>query len=290
MQGIININKPKGISSFDVIRKLRKILHIKKIGHTGTLDPLATGVLIICVGQSTKLVSDIESLNKTYVVDFELGIRTDTYDIEGQVIANQSKINVSEIELKKILDTFLGETYQTPPMYSAIKINGKKLYELARKGIEVERKKRKIFVEYYEILNFDGKKARVRLKVSKGTYIRSIVDDIGLKLKTYAVMTELVREKVGENIDIQESYSLGEIEKMVHTENYNFLTLPQDFFKYPMLDIGEDNKKLTLFKNGNTVKILKNQKDGVHSIYSQNKFIGFGTIKDKIYLKGYKIF
>ena len=137
MEGIILVNKPKGISSFDVIRKLKKILKTKKIGHTGTLDPLATGLMLICVGKATKLASDLEAKNKVYLADFEIGYATDTYDIEGKRIA-ENLIDVLKDNLELSLKKFIGDIKQVPPMYSAIKIDGNKLYHLARKGIEIE--------------------------------------------------------------------------------------------------------------------------------------------------------
>lgn len=160
MNGIINVNKPKGITSFDVIRKLRKILSLRKIGHTGTLDPLAEGVLLVCVGKATKLAQDIEAHSKEYVAEFELGYKTDTYDIEGTVIDKVENFSVTKEKLLEVINTFLGNIKQIPPMYSAIKVNGQKLYDLARKGETIEREARNIFIESIELLEFDGKKQR----------------------------------------------------------------------------------------------------------------------------------
>lgn len=146
MNGIININKPQGITSFDVIRKLRKILSIRKIGHTGTLDPLATGVLIVCVGKATKLVQDIEKKEKEYIAEFDLGYKTDTYDIQGKTLDKVDNFSVTKEELETVLKNYIGDIKQVPPMYSAIKINGKKLYELARRGETIERAARDISI------------------------------------------------------------------------------------------------------------------------------------------------
>jgi len=197
LEGIILVNKPKGISSFDVIRKLKKILKTKKIGHTGTLDPLATGLMLICVGKATKLASDLEAKNKVYLADFEIGYATDTYDIEGKRIA-ENLIDVSKDNLELSLKKFIGDIKQVPPMYSAIKIDGNKLYHLARKGIEIERPERDVTIEYIKLLDFKDNKAKIKTKVSKGCYIRSLIYDIGLDLGTYATMTELQRINVGE--------------------------------------------------------------------------------------------
>lgn len=285
MDGIININKPSGISSFDVIRVLRKTLKEKRIGHTGTLDPLATGVLIICVGRATRLAQDIEGYSKVYVAELELGYKTDTYDIEGSIIEKSCIDSVSFEEFQNTVDTFIGESKQLPPMYSAIKINGQKLYELARKGIEVERKPRDITIDFIEILSFDGKKAKIRCKVSKGTYIRSLIYDIGEKLGTFATMTSLIREKVGD-IDIQNAFTLEEIQRL-HSENRdNYLWTVEEFFNYPKLELTNE-KDLKLFLNGNTVKFSTN--NGRYRIYSNENFIGLANVSNNL-LKGYKYF
>lgn len=154
MEGIVIIDKPSGISSFDVIRRLRKILNERRIGHTGTLDPLATGVLVICIGRATKLAQDIENEEKEYLTEFELGYKTDTYDKEGTIVATNF-IDIEKPYLESVLKQFTGDLEQIPPMYSAIKINGKKLYELARQGIEIERKPRKISIDLLNLLSFE---------------------------------------------------------------------------------------------------------------------------------------
>ena len=180
LDGIININKPSGITSFDVIRKLRKILKIKKIGHTGTLDPLASGVLVVCTGKATRLVQDIEKLEKEYVATFKLGVATDTYDIEGKVIDSCENFSITTDMLKETLEKFKGDIKQVPPMYSAIKINGQKLYDLARRGEVIEREARDVSIYSLDLLEFDGVNAKISCKVSKGTYIRSLIFDIGI--------------------------------------------------------------------------------------------------------------
>ena len=285
MEGIININKPSGISSFDVIRVLRKTLKEKRIGHTGTLDPLATGVLIICVGKATRLAQDIEGYSKVYVAELELGYKTDTYDIEGSVTEKSSIESVTFDEFKNVVDSFVGHSKQLPPMYSAIKINGQKLYELARKGIEVERKIRDINIDFIEIVEFDGKKAKIRCKVSKGTYIRSLIYDIGEKLGTFATMTSLVREKVGD-IDIANAFSLEEIENLHNNNREDFLWSVEKFFDYPKLILNNE-RDLKLFLNGNTVRFSAT--DGRYRIYNNDTFIGLANVNNNL-LKGYKYF
>jgi len=161
LEGIININKPSGITSFDVIRVLRRVLKEKRIGHTGTLDPLAEGVLVVCLGRVTRLVQDIEGYSKIYTAGFELGYRTDTYDIEGKTIEESEKKSATRDELDRVLKKFIGDIKQIPPMYSALKVDGQKLYDLARKGIEVERKARDIHIDFIEVLEFDGVKGKL---------------------------------------------------------------------------------------------------------------------------------
>ena len=286
MEGIINVNKPSGITSFDVVRKLRRILHERKIGHTGTLDPLAQGVLVVCIGKATKLVQDIEGYEKTYTAGFELGYRTDTYDTEGQIIEKREVNNISLGKLENALKNFIGEIEQIPPMYSALKVDGKKLYELARQGIEVERKARLIEIKFIDIIEFDGLKGKIRCGVSKGTYIRSLIDDMGKALGTLATMTSLVREKVGTS-NIKDSYTLEEIETMYSEEKTDFLYSVEECFKYPKITL-EGEKNMILFLNGNTVRFAA--ADGRYRIYNNTgKFLGLCNVSNNL-LKGYKYF
>ena len=287
MEGIILVNKPKGISSFDVIRKLKRILKTKKIGHTGTLDPLATGLMLICVGKATKLASDLEAKNKVYLADFEIGYATDTYDIEGKRIA-ENLIEVSKDNLELSFKKFIGDIKQVPPMYSAIKIDGNKLYHLARKGIEIERPKRDVTIEYITLLDFKDNKAKIETKVSKGCYIRSLIYDIGLDLGTYATMTELQRINVGE-YSLTNSYTLEQMEKMAQNNDFTFLKSIEEIFSYEKYNL-ETEKELTLFKNGNTVKIKDNLENKKYRVYFQNEFLGLANIENNNLLKGYKYY
>ena len=285
MEGIINVNKPKGITSFDVIRKLRKILSLRKIGHTGTLDPMAEGVLLVCVGKATKLAQDIEASSKEYIAGFELGYKTDTYDTEGTVTDKSEVFSVSSEKFTEVLKKFTGHIKQIPPMYSAIKINGQKLYDLARKGEIIEREARDVFIENIEVLEFDGKKGLLKCKVAKGTYIRSLIYDIGEELKTFAVMTSLVRTKVGVKT-IEDSFTLDEIETLKHEGNIDFITSIENYFTYPKITIsGEKNH--TLFLNGNT--LIFNGNDGMYRVYYDNHFLGLASLKNN-HLKGYKYY
>ena len=287
MEGIIVVNKPKGITSFDVIRKLKKILKTKKIGHTGTLDPLATGVMLMCIGKATKLASDLEAKDKVYIADFDIGYATDTYDIEGKKIA-ENIIEISKEDLEQSIKKFIGNIKQVPPMYSAIKIDGNKLYHLARKGIEVERPERDVTIEYINLLDFKDNKAKIETKVSKGCYIRSLIYDIGQDLGTYATMTALQRKQVGD-YSLENSYSLEQIEEMVLNNDFKFLKTVEEIFSYDKYSL-QTEKELTLYKNGNTVKIKENLENKKYRIYFQDEFIGLANVENNNLLKGYKYY
>lgn len=287
MEGIIVIDKPKGLSSFDVIRNLRKVLKEKRIGHTGTLDPLATGVMLICVGKATKIASELEAKEKMYRATFDFGYLTDTLDTEGKILEYSEK-NVSVEELKASLKKFVGDIKQIPPMYSAIKINGKKLYELARKGLEIERKERDVHIKYINLIEYSDKKVTFETEVSKGCYIRSLINDIALSLDTYATMTELRRLKVG-NQEINQAYTLEKIEEFVNKKDFSFLRSVEDFFDFPEYFL-ENDKQEKLFLNGNTVKILEKKENKKYRVYYKNNFLGLGEINNELFLKAYKYF
>ena len=276
MEGIIVVNKPKGITSFDVIRKLKKILKTKKIGHTGTLDPLAIGVMLVCVGKATKLASDLEAKNKIYIADFDIGYATDTYDVEGKKIA-ENIIEVSKENLEQSIKKFIGNIKQVPPMYSAIKIDGNKLYHLARKGIEVERPERDVTIEYIDLLDFKDNKAKIETKVSKGCYIRS-----------YATMTTLQRKQVGD-YSLETSYTLEQIEEMVLNNDFKFLKTVEEIFSYDKYSL-QTEKEFILYKNGNTVKVKENLENKKYRIYFQDEFIGLANVENNNLLKGYKYY
>ena len=255
MEGIANINKPSGVTSFDVIRVLRRNVKMKRIGHTGTLDPLATGVMVVCFGEATKLASDIEAERKVYVAEMEFGYSTDSYDSEGTIIKTNSDFDYSVIDekyLNRVFASFLGVQKQIPPMFSALKVNGKRLYELARENIEIEREPREIFIEYIKLVEMKDKKVKFELKVSKGTYIRTVVNDIGEKIGCYATMIALERKSVGEYL-IEKSYKLEDIEKMCKNEDFSFIVSVEESFKNYMEYEIIDEKNYKLFKNGNTV-------------------------------------
>lgn len=196
MNGVINIYKPKGITSFDVIRRLKKLCNTKKIGHTGTLDPEAAGVLPVCIGRATKIVDYLMSDFKIYKAMLKLGVVTDTYDAVGSIISEKD-VSVTEKEIIDVINSFVGESLQMPPMYSALKVNGVRLYELARQGIEIQRKYRKINIYSIEIHNIDLPFVSFTVRCSKGTYIRSLCYDIGEKLNCGGAMWELERQQSG---------------------------------------------------------------------------------------------
>ncbi len=290
LDGIININKPSGITSFDVVRRLRKIMKIKKIGHTGTLDPLATGVMVVCTGKGTKLVQDIEKLEKNYIAGFELGYYTDTYDTEGKIIEKVEDFQVTREDLEKVLEKFKGDILQVPPMYSALKVNGEKLYDLARRGEVIEREARPVTISSLEIVEFDGKCGKLSCTVSKGTYIRSLIFDIGNELKTFGTMTSLVRTSVG-NEKIEQSFTLEEIEELHNENNYKYIRDIESYFDYPEIFI-EGEKNITLFLNGQTVMKF-GEEEGYYRVYikieEETKFLGLGKIISER-LKGYKYY
>lgn len=285
MNGIINIDKTKGITSFDVIRKLRKLLREKSIGHTGTLDPLATGVLVICLGQATRLAQDIEAKEKTYIASLDFGYKTDTLDVTGTILEKKEYTAPSKEEFVAVCKSFIGEISQVPPMYSAIKVDGQRLYDLARQGIEVERKARVVNISSIDVLSFTETNAIIKCSVSKGTYIRTLIDDIGEKLGIFATMTDLLRQEVGE-YHINKSYSLAKVEEMVANEDYSFLLDVEDVFDCEKLVICDEKNKKLLF-NGN--KIAYNKDNGMYKIFFDDKFFGLGIVEMDT-LKPYKYF
>mgnify|MGYP001852469152 FL=1 len=273
MDGIIVINKEKEYTSHDVVAKLKKKLNISKVGHTGTLDPNATGVLPILIGKGTKFSKYLINHDKIYEVELELGKKTDTADIEGKVIEEK---NVDEKYIKEnllqVLESFVGKQEQIPPMYSAIKKDGKKLYEYARAGEKVEIEPRKIEIYKIDLNKYDKNIISFVVSCSKGTYIRSLCEDIAKKLNTVGYMKNLKRLQVGE-FNIKDAVYIDKID--LKNVNEHLITLEELLKETPCLNLGE--KKLKLFLNG--VQLTANNIDGLYKIYVANKFIGTGTIK-----------
>lgn len=250
MNGIINVYKEKGFTSHDVVAKLRGILSFKKIGHTGTLDPDAVGVLPVCVGNATKVCDILTDRDKCYETVMQLGVITDTYDMSGEILS-RSEVVSTEAEIIAAVNSFVGVYDQEPPMYSAIKINGQKLYDLARQGITVERKKRTVEIKSIQIteINMQMHTVKFTVECSKGTYIRSLCKDIGDKLGCGAAMAELKRTRVG-RFKIENALTLGEIEKIVKEGKIdNILVAPDTIFDYNKIKLNETLEKLVL--NGN---------------------------------------
>lgn len=277
MNGIIVVNKPRDFTSFDVVAVMRGCCHTKKAGHSGTLDPMATGVLPVFIGSATKAISILPDSDKSYRAGFRLGITSDTLDIWGKC-SEQSKVNISESVLQGALERFRGEIDQIPPMYSALKINGQKLCDLARRGIEVERQPRRITVSRLELLGFDGIDGVIDVDCSSGTYIRALVDDIGKALGIGAVMTSLVRTRAC-GFGINEAYPLSEL-KVKPSDELENLLLPIDsvFGVYPELLLDEEQKRLYLNGVRLDVKRLRNVPEGeIFRVYS-GEFLGIAKI------------
>lgn len=277
--GIINVYKEKGYTSHDVVAKLRGILKQKKIGHTGTLDPDAEGVLPVCLGSATKLCDMLTDKDKEYVAVMRLGVITDTQDLSGTVIS-QSEVKVSLQEVEDAIMSFVGKYEQIPPMYSALKINGKKLYEIARQGLEVERKPRSVMIHEIEIMNRNLPDIELRVLCSKGTYIRTLCDDIGRKLGCGAAMASLKRTRVGGFL-LSSSITLSEIEKLRDRNEVERMIMPVDamFIKLKEVHIAEQYMKLP--ENGNSFylnQILEESvfgdKEEVRVYSTKGKFFG----------------
>ena len=306
INGIVNVYKEKDFTSHDVVAKLRGILKQKKIGHTGTLDPQAVGVLPVCLGNATKLCELLTDKVKTYKATMILRLTSDTEDMTGKVTRVSSEEEVKALGEEKVIEainSFIGEYDQVPPMYSALKVNGKKLYELAREGKEIERKPRKVDILSIEICSINLPNVEFNVTCSKGTYIRSLCRDIGEKLNTGGCMESLVRTKVS-NFDIKDAHKLSEIEEMVKNGEVFFTSIED------MLDIYEKIKVTSVFDklvlNGNKLEIntlidekiidasisanAENTSDSLFRIYdSTDKLIGLYK-KEKNYLKPYKMF
>lgn len=241
--GFINVYKPRGLTSHDVVARLRRVTKIKQIGHTGTLDPFAEGVLPVCIGKATRLIEYLND-DKEYIATVQFGKDTDSYDIDGTVTKVYDKL-ISKIELLEVLKSFEGEIEQYPPIYSAIKVDGKKLYEYARRGLDVEIKPRKVYISKIELIDFDEKNqvAQVKVGCSKGTYIRSIAFDIGQKLNCGGYLTGLIRTKAG-RFCVENSISLDDLSEVSNVlEN---LINPVEMLDLPVYKLNETEKEKVL--------------------------------------------
>ncbi len=298
MDGIINIYKEKGFTSHDVVAKLRGILKQKKIGHTGTLDPDAEGVLPVCLGKATKLCDLLTDKDKCYEAVLKLGITTDTQDMTGTILTT-TDVTFDEKAIKTAILTFQGEYDQIPPMYSALKVNGKKLYELARQGQEIERQPRRITIHKIDILNMNSDENEVRMRVtcSKGTYIRTLCYDIGEKLGVGGTMKALLRTKV-ERFLLEDSIRLSEVEQRVNDGTIlDLLTSIEEMFpNYGTFCVSKENERL--LNNGNELSILDGHMEDLYhdasifKMYDANHtFKGLYQItENRKCLKPYKMF
>lgn len=283
MTGIICIDKPKGMTSFMAVKRASRMLGIKKAGHTGTLDPMATGVLVIMLGHCTRFIELLPEHRKSYTARVRLGLTTDTLDITGEVIS-ESVVNVTEEQLLSAAEQFKGEIMQTPPMYSALKKDGERLYDLARKGIEIEREQRKITIEHLNIYDFDGVEFSMDVTCSAGTYIRSLCDDIGKVLGCGACMTELRRTEANGFL-IDNSVTLEELEKAVSDNNASqyIVSIENALMKYDEITVTE--AQANRFHNGGALgyeRLRGEPQVGIYRVYSPARvLLGLGEILEE---------
>lgn len=288
IRGIINIYKEKGYTSHDVVAKLRRITGQKKIGHTGTLDPDATGVLPVCLGKATKLCDLLTDKEKTYETVLLLGVETDTQDISGTILKEMDTQKVTEDDVKKAVASFIGPYAQIPPMYSAIKMNGKKLYELAREGKTVERKPRNVEIFEIDILEINLPRVKMRVHCSKGTYIRTLCHDIGERLGCSGCMEDLIRTQVS-CFKLSDAKTLAEVEQAKEEGTITSLVTPIDamFAQYPAMCVAENWDKFAYNGNALPENAVGDMSEGhgfldvdrVRIYNSQKEFIGLYDYK-----------
>lgn len=269
MNGILIVNKSEGFTSRDVVNKLSKIFNTKKIGHTGTLDPIAKGVLVVVIGKYTKLCEDLTQTYKEYIATFKLGILTDTLDITGKIL-DEKDVTVTEEEIRNVIASYKCVYDQEVPIYSSVKINGRKLYEYARNGENVVLPKRKVDIKNIEVIDINKDIVKIKCLVSKGTYIRSLIRDIGSSLNTFATMTDLIRIKQG-IFDIRDSYTLEDIEngnyKLIDIEDVMDIcviddnTYLKDVTNGVKLKLDIDNKYILFKHEGNNIALYKKDND-----------------------------
>ena len=276
MNGIILIDKPKDYTSHDVVAVIKKVSK-EKVGHTGTLDPNATGVLPLLIGKATGISKYLINHDKTYIATLKLGIKTDTADGEGKVLEEKEVADLEIEDIQKALNKLVGKQEQVPPMYSAIKVNGKKLYEYARQGKEIEVQARTIEIYDSKLKEFNKEEAEVIFEVScsKGTYIRTVCEKVAENLSTIGFMKELRRTRVGE-FEIQNTVNIEDIKKNPELLEENIITIEKFFQNKEQIVLND--KELELFLNG--VKLSKDKENNIYRIYNNNKFIGLGIIED----------
>ncbi len=292
MTGFVFLDKEEGMTSFLAAKRLGRIFGTKKVGHTGTLDPMATGVMVIAVEHSTRFIELISDHDKAYRARFLLGKTADTLDITGEIISER-EVNVSRDEVERAVMSFKGDIMQLPPMYSAIKKDGVRLYELARQGIEIEREERQVHISSIRLTDAQEDEYEIEVYCSKGTYIRSLISDIGEKLGTGAVMTSLRRIKAN-GVTIGRCHTLGELEQMKEQGTLSEALMPVDsFIRYPEIRVTEPQAKR--FSNGGGLDINRfggKKEPGFYNVYSpEGKFLGIGEIdSERTELKVKRVF
>lgn len=295
MNGILCINKPKDFTSFDVVAKIRGMSKTKRVGHSGTLDPLATGVLPLFIGNATKACDMMPSDDKSYVASFRLGMTTDTLDISGEVLS-ETVSAVKKEELLPLIEKYTGEIMQIPPMYSAVRVNGQRLYDIARQGREIEREPRKVTVFKLNLLEFDEKlqSGKLYIECSKGTYIRTIISDIGEDLSVGGIMTELVRTKAGV-FTLDDCITMEEAQRLTDEGTLEAHIIPPDrmFYDKPKIVLNESQSRM--FLNGVRLdlnRVKYKDIDDLHRVYTNEKrFVGLASLdKEKMELRIEKMF
>lgn len=281
MNGILIVDKPKGLTSRDVVNIACKSLNTKKIGHTGTLDPIATGVLVLCIGNSTKLVEILTSKDKEYVATVKLGILTDTLDSDGITIERKN-VSLKKKELMEVLNSFVGTYLQEVPKYSAVKVNGKKMYEYARENVDIKSPKRMVKINSIELLYFNNLSYKFKVEVSKGTYIRSLIKDINDKLGIIGVMDDLIRVRQG-NFNLKNSCDIE------HLKNGNFKLLTNDEILKDYKHISVDDKVYNKIRNGQLLDNIYEEDEIVFTFNSKVIAIYKKYEKDPLKIKPYKM-
>ena len=276
--GILLIDKPKGLTSRDVVNIICKKLGTKKVGHTGTLDPIATGLMIVCINKATSLVELITSEDKEYIANVKLGIMTDTLDVTGKIINQDYNYKLDIDTLKNTLKSFIGSYYQEVPIYSAIKVNGKKLYEYARNSIDVELPKKLVSIKEISLIDYNNDNFTFKVKVSKGTYIRSLIRDIGSKLGIYMTMNELRRTKIDE-YDVEDA-------KKIDSFDEKDIILIEDFLNIPKILVDDKLEKKVL--NGVRIKNIYNS--NMVMFINKERLLAIYKSNDKNELCMYKLF
>ncbi len=268
MNGIFLINKEANWTSFDICAKVKRLFNTKKVGHSGTLDPFAEGLMIVCLGQATKIIPFLENYNKTYLATIKLGEETDTLDNTGNIIDKKDVLNYSLEELKKVLNSFLGKSQQIPPMYSALKHDGVPLYSLAREGIEIERKPRNIEIFSIELIEYNKPFLTFKCKVSKGTYIRTLAKDIAIKLSTVGHLVKLIRTNI-DKFDLNMAKKVNELTINDSISIVEMLTLPTLIVDNEIEKKIRNGNKLSL--QGKNILLLVNEKKEALAIYEKKE-------------------